>query len=98
VIAILASLGLIFSMIYSLRLIQETIQGPTKRAWKIADLGRREIFVLALLAFLTIGLGLMPSVITSRLPILNYWYFQLPNSSNHIVYNAVDSIRSEDIP
>lgn len=60
VIAMLASLGLIASVIYSLWLVQKTIFGPNENQWTLPDLSSREIATLGILAGLLLWLGLCP--------------------------------------
>ncbi len=60
VIAIVAALGLVLSVIYSLRLVQLSIFGPNENNWSIADLNAREVAVLAVMAIVILHLGLYP--------------------------------------
>jgi len=66
--AALASLGLIASTIYALRLFQGIFHGPRYGDAPLRDLGAREVVVLALLAAVLLGLGLypQPALDTSR--------------------------------
>ncbi len=56
----LASLGLIASMIYSLRIVQKVFFGKEKTAWKIPDFSVREKLVYASLVIVIIYIGLFP--------------------------------------
>ena len=56
------ALVLILSPVYSLGLIQKTLHGPLKQPPPWSDLNRRELAALALLALVTIGLGLWPQI------------------------------------
>ncbi len=61
-IAILASLGFIVAMVYSLKIIQKVFHGPKEREWEIRDIGAREVLVFALIAVLLLWLGLYPQL------------------------------------
>jgi NADH-quinone oxidoreductase subunit M len=61
-IAVLASLGFIVSMVYSLKIIQKVFHGKKEREWELPDLGAREVLVFALLALLLLWLGLYPQL------------------------------------
>lgn len=58
--AALAAVGFVVSTIYSLRLVQRTFFGPNEGGWKLPDLGRREVGILAALVALVLWLGLYP--------------------------------------
>jgi len=60
--AVLASLGLIGSCVYSLRIVQHTFHGPSKEEWewKPADLSFRETAVMAVMVAAIVWLGLYP--------------------------------------
>ena len=58
--ACLASLGLIASMIYSLRIMQKVFYGKSNYNGRIEDLGLREKLVSALLILAIVWLGLFP--------------------------------------
>ena len=66
--AVIASLGLIASTIYALRLFQRIFHGPKRPDAPLRDLGPREIGVLAALALVLLWLGLYPRPVldTSR--------------------------------
>ncbi|MCX5772519.1 MAG: NADH-quinone oxidoreductase subunit M [Candidatus Hydrogenedentes bacterium] len=55
-----ASLGLIVSTIYSLRIIQAVFHGEKTVDWKIADLHPREVAIMAVIIGALIWLGLYP--------------------------------------
>ena len=61
-----AALGMIFSAMYALHLYRETIFGEqvNEKLDVITDVTPREWFILAILAFFTILLGLYPSLVT----------------------------------
>jgi NADH-quinone oxidoreductase subunit M len=60
VIASIAALGLVASVIYALRLMQQTMLGANENAWRLTDLSAREIAILGVLAVLLLWLGLHP--------------------------------------
>lgn len=60
VITIVASLGLIASVIYALWLVQRSVFGPNENEWTLPDLSAREIATLGVLAALLLWLGLYP--------------------------------------
>lgn len=60
VMAIVASLGLVVSVIYALRLVQASVFGPNSNEWSLADLSAREVGILASLAAILLWLGLYP--------------------------------------
>ena len=45
--AVVATLGLIVSAVYSLWMIQRVFQGPNTHQWKLPDMTRREAAILA---------------------------------------------------
>jgi NADH-quinone oxidoreductase subunit M len=65
-IALGAAMGMIFSAVYALHLYREVIFGEQKNSAldDIKDINVRELIVLTPLAFLTILLGVYPSLIT----------------------------------
>ncbi len=58
--AILGSLGLIVSTVYSLWFIQLVFHGPNKEGWRIPDLSPRELAMMAALIITIVWLGLYP--------------------------------------
>ena len=60
VLAIVASLGFVFSVIYALRLVQKSVYGPNDNNWSLADLSAREMALLSSLAVIILWLGLYP--------------------------------------
>jgi NADH-quinone oxidoreductase subunit M len=60
---IIATLGLVAATIYSLRIMQKVFYGKEQKIWVIADLGFREMGIMASLALVTVWLGLFPSVV-----------------------------------
>ena len=57
---IIATLGLIFSAIYSLRIMQKVFFGPVKKSSQIKDLSWREMSIMASLTVSIIWLGVYP--------------------------------------
>ncbi|MDR3556468.1 MAG: NADH-quinone oxidoreductase subunit M [Syntrophobacteraceae bacterium] len=60
VLAVLASLGFITACVYSVWIVQRTIQGPNAQEWKSPDLCGRETAVMAAMSVLILWLGLYP--------------------------------------
>lgn len=58
--AVLAALGMIFSMLYGLQLMAHAFHGENLLHWRVRDLGLRETIVLGCLAATLVGLGLYP--------------------------------------
>lgn len=69
--AVVALGGVIFVLIYTLRLVQKLLFGPERLQRELADLSFRELVILTLLAFVVIGLGVYPAPVLDliRLPI-----------------------------
>jgi len=61
--AAVGTLGFVVSVIYALRLIQDSMLGPNANNWRVRDLGARETATLAALAGLILWLGLYPQPI-----------------------------------
>ncbi len=85
-IAILATLGFIFSTVYSLWLIQRAFHGPNSHNWKVPNLNARELAIMIVMIVLIVGLGIYPQpVLNTAAPALqnlqNYTVAQLPASS-----------------
>ena len=59
--AVLALIGIIFPLVYTIRLVQELLFGTERRALPLPDLSVREGGVLALLALFVVYLGLHPA-------------------------------------
>jgi len=58
--AILAALGLVAATAYSLWLMQRTFHGEENRAWRLPDLGVREVAILGACVAALVWLGLFP--------------------------------------
>jgi len=71
--AVVATLGLIVSVVYSLWMIQVAFQGPNKHAWKLPDLNLREGAIMATMIGVILWFGLYPQSIlaTARQSITN---------------------------
>ncbi len=61
--AIIASVGFVLSVVYALRLVQETVHGPNRGNWQMPDLTGRELAALGILAILIFWLGLVPRAV-----------------------------------
>jgi NADH-quinone oxidoreductase subunit M len=57
----IAALGMVVSVIYALRLVQQTFHGEPRQGLTLDDLTSTEVGVLAVLALLVIWLGLYPA-------------------------------------
>ena len=57
---VLAAMGMVASVIYSVWIIQRVLHGPNTENWKIADLRPREAGMLATMIAVTVFLGLYP--------------------------------------
>jgi NADH-quinone oxidoreductase subunit M len=71
--AVVATLGLIVSVVYSLWMIQVAFQGPNVHAWKLPDLTAREGAIMAAMIAVIIWIGVYPQSIlaTARQSIVN---------------------------
>jgi NADH-quinone oxidoreductase subunit M len=71
--AVLATGGLIASVVYSLWIIQVAFQGPNRKAWKLPDMNLREGAIMATLMAVIIWFGLFPQAIlaTARQSVVN---------------------------
>jgi NADH-quinone oxidoreductase subunit M len=65
VLTVLATIGVLVATFYALRLVQRAFHGANVHAWRLPDLVKREILVLAPMIVLLLWLGLYP------LPVLN---------------------------
>ncbi|WP_214227871.1 NADH-quinone oxidoreductase subunit M [Pedobacter sp. B4-66] len=69
---VLATIGLIFSAIYSLRILQKVFLGPTERTESIKDFSKRELAIMTVLTISIIWLGLFPQlIIDTAKPMIN---------------------------
>ncbi len=60
ILAILGAVGVFFSTLYALRMIERVYRGPNAGDWRIADLLPRENAVLAVMIGIVLWLGLYP--------------------------------------
>ena len=60
VLAVLATIGVLFATFYALRLVQRAFQGPNTHNWRIPDLVPREGLAMALMIVALLWLGLYP--------------------------------------
>jgi NADH-quinone oxidoreductase subunit M len=59
-ITVVASLGVLASTFYALRMVQRAFLGPNTHAWHVPDLNLREAFMMAVMIVSLLGLGLYP--------------------------------------
>jgi NADH-quinone oxidoreductase subunit M len=64
-ITVVASIGVLASSFYALRMVQRAFQGPNTHAWQVPDLNPREALMMAVMIVGLLGLGLYPQ------PVLN---------------------------
>ncbi len=57
---VIATLGLVFSALYSLRLMQKVFMGPPKEEKHLKDFSTRELIIMAVLSISIVFLGLYP--------------------------------------
>ena len=65
ILTIFATIGVLVATFYALRLVQRSLHGSNVHDWKLADLNRREAFILAPMIVILLWIGLYP------LPVLN---------------------------
>jgi NADH-quinone oxidoreductase subunit M len=70
---VVASLGVLASTFYALRMVQRAFLGPNSHAWRIPDLNPREAFMMAVMIVGLLWLGLNPQ------PVLNTFSQSLGN-------------------
>ena len=58
--AMVAVVGLILALVYSLWMIQHIFTGENKEGWRIADYGGRELAIMAVVVACLVGLGMYP--------------------------------------
>ncbi|MDB4920520.1 NADH-quinone oxidoreductase subunit M [Mucilaginibacter sp.] len=76
---IIATIGLVFSAIYSLRIVQKVFLGPSERQDQVRDFSFREITVMAALTLTIAWLGLYPQpVINTVKPMINKLEYIFP--------------------
>jgi NADH-quinone oxidoreductase subunit M len=62
---ILAAIGVLVATFYALRLVQRAFHGANVHEWRLPDLVKREVLILAPMIVILLWLGLYP------LPVLN---------------------------
>ncbi|MEI6946534.1 NADH-quinone oxidoreductase subunit M [Paraflavisolibacter sp. H34] len=67
---IVATLGLVFSALYSLRLVQKVFLGPPATETAVPDLGARELVLMAALTVTIVALGLYPQPVLEKTQVL----------------------------
>ena len=82
-ITVFASLGVLASTFYALRMVGRAFQGPNTHAWKVSDLNLREAFMMAVMIVGLLGLGLYPQ------PVLNTSVRALENSELQVPVAAL---------
>ena len=81
-ITVVASIGVLASTFYALRLVQRAFQGPNTHASKVPDLNPREALMMAVLIVGLLGLGLYPQpVLNASAKALDNSQVQLPMAS-----------------
>ena len=60
---VVATLGFILATVYALRMIQRIFAGPNKEAWRVPDLGAREMAVMLVMIAVIVWLGLYPQTV-----------------------------------
>ncbi|MGH2643388.1 MAG: complex I subunit 4 family protein, partial [Chitinophagaceae bacterium] len=69
---ILAAIGLVGSMIYSLVILQRIFHGESRKEWKLADFSPRELIVMACLIIVIFWLGFFPQkVLNTTQPVFD---------------------------
>jgi NADH-quinone oxidoreductase subunit M len=66
VITIIASLGLVASVIYSLRVMQKVFYGRKSKEWDIKDFGGRELVMMTSLIIVIVWLGIYPQPVLNK--------------------------------
>jgi len=65
ILTIFATIGVLIATFYALRVVQRAFHGPNFHDWKLADLNKREAFILTPMIVVLLWIGLYP------LPLLN---------------------------
>ncbi|RYY19246.1 MAG: hypothetical protein EOO04_22430 [Chitinophagaceae bacterium] len=63
VLAVIASLGLVLSALYSLRMVRKVFLGPKNTDIPVKDLNGRELFIMVAMSISILALGLYPQPI-----------------------------------
>lgn len=98
---ILATLGLIASAIYSLRILQRVFQGPVKNDWILKDFNIREMSIMGTLIILILWLGLYPQPVlnTSKAPVVKILQQVIPHEAPQTKrFEAIKEIKKRPVP
>ncbi len=81
-ITVVASIGVLASTFYALRMVQRALQGPNTHAWQVPDLNPREALMMAVMIVGLLGLGLYPQpVLNASAQALDNFQMRLPIAS-----------------
>jgi NADH-quinone oxidoreductase subunit M len=81
-ITVIASLGVLASTFYALRMVQRAFQGPNRNSWQLSDLTPREGFMMALIMAGLLWLGFYPQ------PVLNTFAQAMDNLQHQTQLSA----------
>lgn len=96
--SIFASLGLVASVIYSLKIFQKVFHGKPTEQYKLADFSIRENIIMAALALAIVGLGFFPQSImnTARVPAkISSYFIKNENQTNEIM--KIESHKKQEL-
>ena len=83
---VLASLGLVASSIYALRIMQKVWLGKKEKEWEIKDYVPRELVILGSLILVIVWLGLFPQkIFTTVKSTMNYLDERLSNKKTNLI-------------
>jgi NADH-quinone oxidoreductase subunit M len=68
VLASVAAVAVVASVVYALALVQKTFHGENKHDWQLPDLSGREMATLYSMAAITLWLGLYPQPVLDAAP------------------------------
>jgi len=60
---VVATIGLVFATLYSLRIVQRALHGPNQAGWSFKDLTARELAILGSMLVVLVWLGLFPQAV-----------------------------------
>jgi NADH-quinone oxidoreductase subunit M len=81
-ITVVASIGVLASTFYALRMVQRAFQGTNTHGWQVPDLNPREALMMAVMIVGLLGLGLYPQpVLNASVQALDNLQVQLPIAS-----------------
>lgn len=87
---VLATLGLVASSIYALRMMQKVFYGKPTQQWQLKDLNGREMIIMAAMIIVIVWLGLFPD------PVLNTAKTPLKNILSPIEVYQQSSMKEEE--